>query len=358
MCRQRIFNELKSDPDIEAEHLDMRFVSSFSQARKASLAKAVELFRVIARAIRLRRNGKFDLLMYPAGGPQTVPMIRDILLLPVLMGLANHTIVNFHAAGIAERLDARSGIIEWLLKRVYCKVDAAVVMTSFNRRDPEALGVRSIVTMPHHLKDENPRALMPDCSLGAAPRFVYLGHLYDLKGTPQLIEAFGRVRHEHPEAKLCLIGEFIAPYSADAFQKDVREQGIEDAVEWIGSLSGEEKWQCLRGNNCFVFPSIAPYESFGLVMVEAMMFGMPLLVSDWRGNKDVVGEDFGGILFPITPSLVDGIERCLRQALERRDQWEKWGETNRLIYEKNYRVTGDCEDYVSWIKETFVHKSE
>jgi len=353
IVRQRMFRSLVADPEIEAVHLDMPFVSSFSQARKASLGKLWALIGVIVRALHLRRKGKFDLLMYPAGGPQTVPMVRDILLLPILMTLADRTIVNFHAAGIEERLAERRGILERLLKKVYSRVAVGVVMTAYNRRDPEALGVGSVLTIPHHLKDENVAKLMPDFSHTATPRFVYLGHLYGLKGTPQLIEAFARVLHDYPDAKLCLIGEFVAPYSAEAFRKDVLARGIEDAVEWIGALSGEKKWQHLRKNNCFVFPSVAPYESFGLVVVEAMMFGLPLLVSDWRGNNDVVGENFGGILFPVTPSLADGIEFSLRGALKNRSLWKKWGDDNRMIYENRYRATGDCEDYVSWVRRSF-----
>ena len=354
VVRKNIFTHLREDPGVAAVHLEMNFVSSFSQARRASLRKALELLRVLARALRFRLAGRFDLLMYPAGGPQSVPMIRDILLLPVLTRLAERTIVNFHAAGIADRLEATSGWLERLLVAVYRRVDVAVVMTDFNRRDPQALGIRSTVIIPHRIRDANPERRLPDFSPSLPPRFVYMGHLYDQKGTPQLIEAFGRLRADFPEARLCLIGDFINPYGPDRFQADLERWRVQDAVEWTGSLSGTAKATQLFGCNCFVFPSVAPYESFGLVLVEAMMHGLPILVSDWRGNKDVVGADFGGVAFPVSPSLVDGIEFGLRSAMKERDRWEAWGRKNREVYERNFRSAGECEDYLPWVKRRFM----
>jgi glycosyltransferase involved in cell wall biosynthesis len=52
---------------------------------------------------------------------------------------------------------------------------------------------------------------------------------------------------------------------------------------------GEEKNRIFANVGIFVFPSLAIYESFGLVMVEAMMWGLPIVATDWRGNRDVAG---------------------------------------------------------------------
>lgn len=286
----RLLDDLRGDARWRTEHLDFRFTPSFSTVRQANLAKVWELLKVYGRLFRLfLRHGRVDLLIYPSGGPQTVPVVRDILLLPVVRLATKRLWVQFHAAGIADRLEQKSGVLEVLLKAVYRPVDGAIVMTDYNRCDPEALGIGRVEMIPHRLEDENPAGKLPDYSERPL-RLLHAGHLYDLKGTPQLLEAFGRIASQYPEWCLVLMGEFLPPYSEDECRKRCCELCIEQKVEILGVLRGEEKTAHFRSSQLFVFASIAPYESFGLVMTEAMMWGLPMLVSNWRGNREVAGD--------------------------------------------------------------------
>ena len=297
----RLLDDLQGDVRWRTEHLDFHFTPSFSNVRQANLAKVWELLKVYGRLIRLSlRHGRVDLLIYPSGGPQAVPIVRDILLLPVVRLATKRLWVQFHAAGIADRLEQKSGVLEVLLKAVYRPVDGAIVMTDFNRCDPESLGIRVVEVIPHRLEDENPSGKLPDYSERPL-RLLHAGHLYDLKGTPQLLEAFGRIAGQYPEWRLVLMGEFLPPYSEDECRKRCRELGIEQKVEILGVLKGEEKTVQFGASQLFVFASIAPYESFGLVMTEAMMWGLPMLVSDWRGNREVAGD--AALYFDTRPSM-------------------------------------------------------
>lgn len=356
--RLKIFRALSQEPDFELHHLDMRFVSSFSEARKPSFRKAFELIRVVFRAIRLRLKTRFDVLMFPAGGPQTVPVIRDIVLLPLLSCFADKVVVNFHAAGIADRMEAHRGVLGWMLLFAYRCVDVAVVMTPYNRRDPQSLGIRSIATIPHQLPDRAPQFAGRNKTPEAVKKFVYLGHLYDQKGTPQLLEAFAAICRTHPDVRLELMGEFVSPYSETIYTESLTHLGISQNVMWHGVVDGDRKYEILTGCDCFVFPSIAPYESFGLVLIEAMMCRLPILVSDWRGNTDVIGPDFGGIVFPVLPTLEKGIAGALRSALAQQDRWSEWGQVNRVIYETRFRAAGECEDYTLWLKQRFIPQGD
>ena len=264
------------------------------------------------------RHGRADLLVYPSGGAETVPVIRDVLLLPIMRVITKRLWVQFHAAGVAERLGARGGILEHALLRSYRGVDGAIVMTEFNQRDPAALGIRSVEVIPHRLPDENTSGLLPDFS--ARPlRILYAGHLYDQKGTPDLIEAFADIACIHAESRLVLMGEFLPPYSEEVCRARCSELGVADRVEITGILRGSAKAEQFRKAHFFVFPSVAPYESFGLVMAEAMMWGLPLLVSDWRGNRDVAGA--GAEYFEVGPSAARNLSRSLCGILGRPDLW-------------------------------------
>ena len=266
-----------------------------------------------------------------------VPMVRDIMLLPFVRLATKRLWVQFHAAGIGDRLKHKRGVLERLLKLAYGGVDGAIVMTDFNRCDPESLGIRVVEVIPHRLKDENPDGKIPD--FAAKPlRILHAGHLCDLKGTPQLVEAFGQLAPAFPDWRLVLMGEFLSPYSEEACRRRCRELGIEDRVEITGVLRGDKKAEQFRSAHLFVFASVAPYESFGLVMAEAMMWGLPMVVTDWRGNRDVA--DPQSFYCPVQADLAASLEQTLERALGAPALWPGLASSSRGRFKQCFSRIG------------------
>jgi glycosyltransferase involved in cell wall biosynthesis len=357
---QRILAELSSDKGWRTVHLPFHFTPDFQSVRQFRFAKILELFAVWGRFLRLViMHGRPDILLYPSGGPQTVPVVRDILLLPLFCALSRKAVVQFHAAGIADRLAAKHGLIEKALTWAYRQVEGAIVMTGYNRCDPLALGIPAIDVIPHRLPDENPEGALPDYSglLNSSsfiphppPHFtiLYAGHLYDLKGTPQLLEAFGAVAQRFPWARLVLMGEFLPPYSEEACRARCRGLGIEERVEITGVLRGEKKAAQFRAAHLFVFPTIAPYESFGLVLAEAMMWGLPIVATDWRGNRDVAGPDARYV--PVDDSLPLHIADAIRSTLDSPASLAELSHMSRARFEQLVRLQPGQSDYQTLIR--------
>jgi glycosyltransferase involved in cell wall biosynthesis len=349
----RLLEELRCDGRWSVEHLEFRFTPSFSTVRQAKFSKVRELLKVYGRLVRLfLRHGRVDLVIYPSGGPQTVPIVRDILLLPLVRLATKRLWVQFHAAGIADRLKEKSGVLEVLLKAVYRQVDGAIVMTDYNRCDPGALGIGRVEVIPHRLEDENPDGKLPDYTERPL-RLLHAGHLYDLKGTPQLVEAFGRVAGQFPEWRLVLMGEFLPPYSEEQCRARCRELGIEGRVDILGVLRGEEKAAQFSRSHMFVFASVAPYESFGLVMAEAMMWGLPMVVTDWRGNRDVA--DPQSFYCPVQDGdLAVSLAQELESALGAGARWPLLSVSARRRFEAAYNCTSTDSPYVLFVGRTLL----
>lgn len=332
---QSLFEELSSSESYQVHHLRFAFSPSFKGLRKASLHKIVEVVRVWLRIVRLRLSGPIDLLWYPSGGPQTVPILRDIALLPVLTLLSRRSVMHFHAAGFADQLaDHRNifaTVLAWICRRC---VDGAIVMTPYNCRDPESLGISDVAVFPHRLPDRNPAATGDHSTPGL--NFLYAGHLYDLKGTPQLITAFCEVNRAYPDSRLILLGAFMEPYSEEQCREQIAGLGLTDHVEVAGEVQGTAKDKFFADADCFVFPTVAPYESFGLVLIEAMMWRLPIVATKWRGNHEVMGDPPGGIVFPVNGPLASSIQNALREAIERHAEWDAWGSANRDRYVREF----------------------
>jgi glycosyltransferase involved in cell wall biosynthesis len=330
-----LLEKLRHRKEIRVDHLAFRFTQDTQAARKGQFGKVVELVRVIGRLIRLRLAGPIDVLVFPPGGPQRVPLFRDLLLLPWILLLCRRTVLHFHAAGIADAVrsgDLLARLVAWLCGRCH----EAVVMTEFNRRDPVACGISVIHTMPHALRDDFSETNV-ERNRGET-RLLAMGHLCEDKGTVTLIKAVAALRKDFPNLVLELAGESLAPYSAERLNADLDQAGIRDRVRVLGMLSGDAKKQAFARADLFVFPSVAPYESFGLVMVEAMMWGLPIIASEWRGNADVLGDSPGSSTFA-PPGSDESLQNCLRAILARPENWSAMGKANREVFLARYHDT-------------------
>lgn len=336
---QKALAQFVRSPHCETVHLPFFFTPNLGQTRKGSGRKLLELVRVIFRLLRIRGKGPIDLLLFPTGGPQRVPMIRDILLLPWVLMLSQRVVLHFHAAGIADQFARHpDGLTTRTLRWLYSKTFGAVVMTGFNSRDPAAAGINRICVVPYHIGDDFDSTLVSRAD-PTTIRLLYVGHLCADKGTPQLIEAVALLRRIYPNLILELVGECLPPFSHEELSQLLDRLDLQSHVQLQGLLTGKAKAEAFGRADLFVFPSVAPYESFGLVLVEAMSWELPIVASKWRGNAEVLTTQAGAICFPVTSHLVGDIRTALEAAIQQRNQWKEWGTKNRSIFEDRYKET-------------------
>lgn len=337
---QRAVAQFAANSDCESIHLPFFFTPDVSRARKGGGRKVIELLKTCLRLLRIRLGGPIDILLYPTGGPQRIPMIRDLLLLPVVFLSSRSVVLHFHAAGIAEVFRrTRRALLPKALRWLYGKAAAAIVMTEFNRRDPEAAGIKRILVVPYRIPDEFD-ATIAKLRDPSTRRLLNVGHLCADKGTPHLLEAFATLQKRHPDLRLELVGECLPPFTKDELTRLLDRLGIRSSVQISGVLTGRAKAEAFARATLFVFPTIAPYESFGLVQVEAMAWRLPIVASDWRGNCDVLTADAGAVRFS-TESLSANLAEALEEALRQEHEWTAWGETNRRIFRDRYREETD-----------------
>ena len=128
---------------------------------------------------------------------------------------------------------------------------------------------------------------------------------HEKKGQDLLIEAVARLVNEGLDIKV----DFIGDGKSDKFLKQMAEQkGISRAVTFLGSRTREYIYTHLCDYNLFVQPSRK--EGFGLTIAEAMAAGVPVLVSDRPGPKEVVEDGELGVLFQ--SGNIDSLTEAIR----------------------------------------------
>lgn len=134
---------------------------------------------------------------------------------------------------------------------------------------------------------------------------LYLGLCYRQKGLFDLLEAIAianeKLRGTPVRMKLVIAGTFYIEAERVEFEKRVRQPDLINWIEYKGFISGDEKRGLLRTSDCLCFPTYYEAESFGLVVIEAMAYGLPVVLTNWRGVPEVVPAEYEHIVEPRSP---------------------------------------------------------
>lgn len=113
--------------------------------------------------------------------------------------------------------------------------------------------------------------------------------------------------------KLCVIiaGDDTQTRESSRVQSLASELGCQENIRIWGNPSAEEKHLLYSGADFFLSPSDNMQETFGLAVAEAMAYGLPAVVSDWDGYRDLVQDGETGFLVPsLLPPYVEELRLC------------------------------------------------
>lgn len=181
-------------------------------------------------------------------------------------------------------------------------------------------------------------------------RVVYVGQIVPRKGVHYLVDAFAQVRL--PDTELLLVGR------VDATMNRHVKHWLENTenLRVLGHVPMRELHELYDSSSVFVLPSVA--DSFGLVCLEAMASGLPVVVSENVGAKDLVREGLDGFVVPIRDSealqerlLLLYEDPALREdmgvsARERAIQfsWERYESNLLTVYQHIAAQNGRCNN--------------
>jgi glycosyltransferase involved in cell wall biosynthesis len=188
------------------------------------------------------------------------------------------------------------------VRRRYADLDALVVLTEGDRADYRALGALRVERIP------NPTpSLDGGTSALEAPVVAAAGRLTSQKGFDLLIPAFAPVARRHPQWTLRIYGG--GPERA-ALQALIEAQGLAGRVELMGPT--KRLGAALAEASLFVLSS--RFEGFGLVILEAMQAGLPVVSFDCpRGPGEIITTGRDGTLVP--PEDVAGLSAALDELI-------------------------------------------
>ena len=173
---------------------------------------------------------------------------------------------------------------------------------------------------------------------------LYLGKLVYEKGVQNLISAMPKILDGYHDSKLVIVGK---GGMIDELRAQVENMGLRDKVYFTGYMNGKDVQKMYKCADVAVFPST--YEPFGIVALEAMLAGVPTVVSDIGGLNEIIDHGVNGmksyagnpnsIADSVLALLYDhqlaaNVSKAAKQVVKEQYNWNKITQDTYFVYEK------------------------
>jgi glycosyltransferase involved in cell wall biosynthesis len=185
-----------------------------------------------------------------------------------------------------------------------------------------------------------PRGWLRDrLGAGAEPIVLYLGTLTPRKRVDVLIAAIASL--PPPRPRLVIAGDDLG--SGPTLHRLARRLGLEASTSFTGLLRGRDRLRALADADVVVYAT--EHEVFGLVPLEALLVGSPVIVADDSGCGEIVREVGGGLLVP--PGDRDALGVAIARILDSRPAWSEPVAAAAARIRQRYAPDVVCEDLES-----------
>lgn len=315
-----------------------------------SSAKA--LFRLLVGCLRYRPHTVYFLL-----SSSKVGYIRDFLIILISKLFFCKTIAHYRGSNFKKFYERMPGWYQMLIRVGLNKVDKIIVQA-------ERLKVI--------FEDIYPKSQLRVLYQGVVPKMLdragevkrgenrkettllFINHICFTKGFYDLVKAYERLRSNHCSVRLLVAGglmlnpstqkEFLSgkalqfyEQNVDTIHQDIRNfvgTNRENNVEYLGIVSGENKYLLYERSDVFVLPSYT--EGFSNAMLEAMAFGLPLLVTPVGAVPEVIAEERNALF--VEPGDITMLEKQLERLVLDAALRKRLGDENYHFAHRDFKM--------------------
>lgn len=282
--------------NIELHLVRMHFSGEIDEVGKFRLGKVLHLLEIIYKMYLYRFRYKTDILYYMPVGSQWVPMIRDIIILLSTRWIFRKAIFHFRSGHVDRLYDRLPLFFKWLYRKAYFYPDLSIRLSEYNPEDGLALKSKESAVVHNGIEDYFKKHSHLKKKDLAIPQILYVGAIMESKGIFDLLQIARILKEKDRKFQLNIVGKPDSEQTTQQIHEFIKEYSLEEKVVLAGVKVDVAKWQAFKDADIFCFPS--HFETFGLVLVEAMQFELPVVATDVGGMRSVVVRGQTGYLLP------------------------------------------------------------
>lgn len=271
-------------------------------------------------AIKAAKALGIKIVAHSHSQPENIFMDMPKLIQPTLGSLWNKYLMWVY--GKAESLIYPSEMARNLLDRLSNKNQPSSVISN---------GIDLTEFKPMEVGDFYKRFDIPENKI----KLLFVGRLFPEKSVDTLIKAIPHIIEKHPDTHIMIAG---GGHLRSKLEKLTRDLEVQEYITFLGLISEKDKILAYNASDIFILPSLAELE--GMVVLEAMACGKPIIVSDAEMSASRYFVDTNGLLFKTKDHL--DLARQVLKLINDADLCRKYGEAS-LEKIKNYDINKSVE---------------
>jgi glycosyltransferase involved in cell wall biosynthesis len=306
----------------EVTFLDIGVTKDIKELEHVRLRKLLRMLKFLCVEAWYLVTRRFDFCCCPISVNRNA-FLKDAVLLGIARWCGVPTVLYAHGNNIPDFYARSSPWVQQLIERTIRRAAAAIVFGECLRFNFDRwLPAERIFPVPGGIE---PLPHPPSRRRHNGVTVLYLGALVREKGVFVLLEAARRC----PDVRFVFAGNW---YKADEEAEAKRLAGKN--VEFIGPVAGEAKAQALADADLLAFPTFYYYETMGLVLLEAMQAGLPVIATRRASIPEIVRDGVNGLLVE-EQNAADLAGKILRLAKDPAFR-EQMGRANRRCFAEFY----------------------
>jgi glycosyltransferase involved in cell wall biosynthesis len=316
----------------EVTFVDITVAGSVADIERFRIAKLFKLLGVLLRMCGLMATRGFDFCCCPISVNRNA-FLKDALLLQLARGFRVPTVLYAHGNNLPDFYERSSPLVKRTIDRTFRNASAAIVLGERLRFNFEPwLPPGRIFVVPTGIE---PLDAVPEpAQRSSVITVLYLGNLIRDKGVFVLLEGARIIAAERGDIRFVFGGAWFRAEDERAAKEFVTQNRLDKLVEFAGPVAGAAKWRLVFDSDILVFPTFYYYETMGLVLLEAMQAGLPVVATRRASIPEIIEDGVNGLL--VEEQNPDDLARKILQLAENKALRERMGRANRQRFAEFY----------------------
>jgi glycosyltransferase involved in cell wall biosynthesis len=314
----------------ECHYINLLASHNVSESGKISLRKLSGFTVTLAKILYLLVTNRPQ-LCYLALTVTGAAFYKDMLLVVMLKIFGIKRIYHLHNKGV--NFFQKNAINRFCYRFVFEDANIILLSKHLYFDIQQFVPKEKIHICPNGIVDERQEAICRWQKAKRAVRILFLSNLIESKGVFVLLEACKILKNKNIPFECVFIGG-EGNITALRFSKKVNQLDLQEEVFYQGEKYGDEKLQAFLETDIVSFPTY--FETFGLVILEAMSHSLPIVSTFEGGIPDIVEDGVTGFLVPQKNvlALAEKLELLIKNPVLR----QQMGKAGRLKYEQQFTL--------------------
>lgn len=296
----------------DADYINLSTSTHLSNIGKGGVGKLLSLVKIQYKVLKAIFSKQYDLcyMTLTASGPG---FYKDLFVVALLKLYRKRIIYHFHNKGV--RASQYNSLNDLLYRFAFNKTQSILLSPCLYPDIEKYVNPQDVFFCANGIPDSSEFSLSATAASNHSHgcRLLFLSNMMVEKGVYVLLQACIILREKKLTFECHYVGDWF-DISEEEFNHKVANYDLGQHVFAHGKRYGRDKDSFLQNSDIFVFPTYYRNETFGLVNLEAMMFGLPVISTPEGGIPDVVVDGQTGYLVPQknAVALAEKIELLIR----------------------------------------------